>query len=408
MSEAMLTANDALLANYNRAPVTFVRGEGCELIDARGNRYLDFIAGIAVCALGHAHPAIADAVAEQANTLVHASNLYHHEPSGTLARTLVERSGLARAFFCNSGTEANEAAIKLARKLAYRNGEPERTTILSCSGSFHGRTLGALAATANDAYKVGFGPMPGGFAFTPFNDVAALERNLDADVAAFIVEPVQGESGVHPADAEFLRAARRLCDERGALLIFDEIQCGMGRLGPLFAFEAFDVVPDVVTMAKALANGLPIGAMLVAERAANGLQPGDHGSTFGGSPVSAAAAIAHLRVRDQVGLEAHVRDVAATFKEGLQDLSREYPSVFGVPRGMGLLLGLPVREPHEVASLVTALRERGVLAGTAGGNTLRFAPPLIATCAHVDRVLAVLRVCAETMAGINGETVPGG
>ncbi len=400
--------NEALLATYNRAPVTFVRGEGCELIDARGNRYLDFIAGIAVCALGHAHPAIADAVAEQANTLVHTSNLYHHEPSGTLARALVERSGLARAFFCNSGTEANEAAIKLARKLAYRNGEPERTTILSCSGSFHGRTLGALAATANDAYKVGFGPMPGGFAVTPFNDIAALERNLDERVAAFIVEPVQGESGVHPAEAEFLRAARRLCDERGALLIFDEIQCGMGRLGPLFAFEAFGIVPDVVTMAKALANGLPIGAMLVAERAANGLQPGDHGSTFGGSPVSAAAAIAHLRVRDRLDLEKHVRDVGATFKARLQALSGEYPAVFGMPRGMGFLLGLPVREPHEVGNLVAALRERGVLAGTAGGNTLRFAPPLIATRADVDRVMTALSVCAQTLPGTSMETVPGG
>ncbi len=408
MSEALSEQNDALLATYNRAPVTFVRGEGCELIDAQGQRYLDFIAGIAVCALGHAHPAIAHAVAEQANTLVHTSNLYHHEPSGTLARALVERSGLARAFFCNSGTEANEAAIKLARKLAYRNGEPERTTILSCTGSFHGRTLGALAATANDAYKVGFGPMPGGFAFTPFNDIAALERNLDESVAAFIVEPVQGESGVHPADPEFLRAARRLCDERGALLIFDEIQCGMGRLGPLFAFESFDVVPDVVTMAKALANGLPIGAMLVAERAANGLQPGDHGSTFGGSPVSAAAAIAHLRERDRLGLAEHVRAVGTAFMERLQELANAYPSLFGAPRGMGLLLGLPVREPHEAGSLVAALRERGVLAGTAGGNTLRFAPPLIATRAHVDRALAALSVCAENMAGTNMEIVPGG
>ncbi|MHB8147305.1 MAG: aspartate aminotransferase family protein [Vulcanimicrobiaceae bacterium] len=400
--------SDALLATYNRAPVTFVRGEGCELIDTQGNRYLDFIAGIAVCALGHAHPAIADAVAEQANTLVHTSNLYYHEPSGTLARMLVERSGLARAFFCNSGTEANEAAIKLARKLAYRNGEPERTTILACSGSFHGRTLGALAATANDAYKVGFGPMPGGFAFTPFNDVAALERNLDTNVAAFIVEPVQGESGVHPADPAFLRAARQLCDERGALLIFDEIQCGMGRLGPLFAFEAFGVVPDVVTMAKALANGLPIGAMLVAERAATGLQPGDHGSTFGGSPVSAAAALAHLRVREQLGLEAHVRDLSAAFTERLQKLAAEYPQVFGAPRGMGLLLGLPVQQPHDVTSFVNALRERRVLVGSAGGNTLRFAPPLIATLAHLDRVLETLRICSDSLSGRSMEMVSGG
>ncbi|HEX8807000.1 MAG TPA: acetylornithine/succinylornithine family transaminase, partial [Candidatus Aquilonibacter sp.] len=284
--------DDALLGNYNRAPITIVRGEGCYLYDDRGRRYLDFIAGIAVCALGHCHPWITEAVSEQARTLVHASNLYYHEPAGTLARELVTRSGLAKAFFCNSGTEANEAAIKLARKRAFRKGEKERIGILACTGSFHGRTYGALAATANESYQEGFGPMLEGFSFTPFNDVAALEKNITDKTAAFIVEPVQGESGVYPATSEFLSAARRLCDERGALLIFDEIQCGMGRLGPLFAFQRFDVMPDVVTMAKALANGLPIGAMLVAEKAIDALRPGDHGSTFGGSPVPCAAGLA--------------------------------------------------------------------------------------------------------------------
>ena len=274
-----------LLDTYRRAPVTIVSGEGCILRDDAGNEYLDFIGGIAVCALGHSHPAIAEAIATQARTLVHASNLYHHEPSGRLADELARRSGMAGVFFCNSGTEANEAAIKLARKLAYRRGKRERTTILACTGSFHGRTLGALAATANDAYREGFAPLPEGFAFTPFNDVAALERAIDERVAAFIVEPVQGESGIHPATPEFLAAARRLCDERGGLLVFDEIQCGMGRTGRLFAFERFGVRPDVVTLAKALANGLPIGAMLCNQRARAGFEPGDHGSTFGGSPV---------------------------------------------------------------------------------------------------------------------------
>ena len=380
--------NDALLNNYNRAPVTIVKGEGCELIDDQGTRYLDVIAGIATCSLGHAHPAIADAVAGQAQTLVHASNLFHHEPSGELARQLVVRSGLSRAFFCNSGTEANEAAIKLARKLAFRRGETERATILACEGSFHGRTLGALAATANAAYKEGFGPMPGSFAFTPFNDVVALEKNLTAGVAAFIVEPVQGESGVVPADPAFLAAARRLCDERGALLIFDEIQCGMGRLGSLFAFMHYGVKPDVVTMAKALANGLPIGAMLVSEEAADGLRPGDHGSTFGGSPIPAAAALAHLRVRDGVDLDAHVQKQSRYFFAQLRAIAAENSDIIGEPRGAGLLIGVPVREPYAASDIVAAMREHFVLAGTAGGNTVRFGPPLIITKAEIDRAIS--------------------
>jgi acetylornithine/N-succinyldiaminopimelate aminotransferase len=385
-----------LLENYNRAPVTFVRGEGCRLFDDEGRVYLDLIAGIAVCSLGHAHPWITEAVAKQARTLVHVSNLYHHEPAGTLARELVARSGLGRAFFCNSGTEANEAAIKLARKFAYRSGEPERTTILACTGSFHGRTYGSLAATANDAYKVGFGPMPGGFAFTPFNDVAALERALTREVAAFIVEPVQGESGVHPATIEFLATARRLCDARGALLIFDEIQCGMGRLGPLFAFERVGVRPDVVTMAKALANGLPIGAMLVDERVAGALQPGDHGTTFGGSPIPCAAALAHLRVRDTVDLEAYVGVREVQLRERLEALASAFPQAVGAPRCVGLLAGLPLAPELPVADLVQALRERGVLAGTAGGNTLRLAPPLIISEEELDQAFEAMHDALES------------
>jgi acetylornithine/N-succinyldiaminopimelate aminotransferase len=381
---------DALLGNYNRAPVTFVRGEGSYLFDDTGKRYLDLIAGIAVCALGHCHPWISQAIAEQARTLVHVSNLYHHEPAGTLARELVARSGLARAFFCNSGAEANEAAIKAARKHAFRNGEPERVTILACEGSFHGRTYGALAATANDKYKEGFGPMPGGFAFTPFNDVAALERTLTREVAAFIVEPVQGESGVHPATTEFLAAARRLCDERGALLIFDEIQCGMGRLGPLFAFQRFGVTPDIVTMAKALANGLPIGAMLAGERAQNALQPGDHGSTFGGSPVPAAAALAHLKVRDATDLASVVAVREVQLMARLHDLAQTHGSIVREVRGMGLLVALQLHDAIPAGEVVTELRERGVLVGTAGGNALRFAPPLILTEEQIDEAYEVL------------------
>ena len=381
---------DALLANYNRAPITIVRGEGCYLYDDQGRRYLDFIAGIAVCALGHCHPWISQAVAEQARTLVHSSNLYYHEPAGTLARELVSRSGLARAFFCNSGTEANEAAVKLARKRAFRKGEVERVKILACTGSFHGRTYAALAATANDHYKEGFGPMPDGFAFTPFNDLAALDKNLDNSVAAFIVEPVQGESGVHPASVEFLAMARHLCDKHGALLIFDEIQCGMGRLGPLFAFQRFGVTPDVVTMAKALANGLPIGAMLVAECAIDALQPGDHGSTFGGSPVPCAAGLAHLRVRDAIDLAEYVAVREVQLKARLADLVQAFPSIVAGLRGMGLLCALPLNEKYPVADVVRTLREHGLLVGSAGGNSLRFAPPLILGEEQIDEAYDVL------------------
>jgi predicted acetylornithine/succinylornithine family transaminase len=377
-----------LLQNYARAPIAIVRGEGCDLIDSEGNRYLDMVAGIAVCALGHAHPAIARAIATQATLLVQASNLFYHEPAGTLANELSARSGFERVFFCNSGSEANEAAIKLARKLAYRKGEANRRTILACGGSFHGRTMGSLAATQNPHYHEGFEPLPGGFAFTPFNDVAALESAIDETTAAFIVEPVQGESGVKPADRAFLEAARRLCDERGALLIFDEIQCGMGRLGTLFAFQTFGIRPDVVTMAKALSNGLPIGALLIDARASKGLQPGDHGSTFGGSPVPAAAALAHLRVRDELGLDARVRVAGARLRAGLAALAERRPTVFAPPRGIGLMLGLPVREPYVAKTFIEGARERErLLIAGAGENVLRFVPPLVIADAEIDDAL---------------------
>ena len=380
----------ALLSTYNPAPITIVSGHGCMLVDSDDREYLDFIAGIAVCALGHAHPAIAEAIANQARRLVHASNLYTHEPANTLAKALTSRSGMAAAFFCNSGTEANEAAIKLARKWAFRRNEPRRTTILACTGSFHGRTLGALAATDNAKYREGFAPLPGGFGFARFNDVADLGAKTDDRVAAIIVEPVQGESGVHPADRAFLRAARSLCDERGALLIFDEIQCGMGRSGPLFAFQHFDVRPDVVTIAKALANGLPIGAMLAGERAANAFAPGDHGSTFGGSPVPAAAALAHLCVRDELGLEKNVKERGAQLMSALHVLAKKHATILGEPRGLGLLVGIPVRDPHDAKAIQASARERGLLIGTAGGNTLRFAPPLIVDEEQVTRAVALL------------------
>ena len=377
-----------LLQNYSRAPITIARGEGCELIDTNGVRYLDMVAGIAVCALGHAHPAITEAIAKQAATLVQASNLFHHEPAGQLANELAERSGLERVFFCNSGAEANEAAIKLARKLAYRKGETQRRTIISCMGSFHGRTMGALAATSNAKYHEGFEPLPLGFAYVPFNDIAALEAAIDETTAAFLIEPIQGESGVKPADLAYLQAARRLCDERGALLIFDEIQCGMGRLGKLFAFQAIGVRPDVVTIAKALSNGVPIGAVLIDGAAASGLQPGDHGTTFGGSPIPCAAAMAHLRFRDEHDLDAHVTAMGVRLRVGLAKIASANPAVFGAPRGRGLMLGLPVCTTHEAKAFVEVARIREhLLLNAAGENTLRFVPPLIITEVEIDKML---------------------
>jgi acetylornithine/N-succinyldiaminopimelate aminotransferase len=394
-----VTLDNHLLQNYRSAPLTIVRGEGCYLFDESGTRYLDMIGGIAVCALGHAHPGIADAIAKQARTLVQASNLFGHEPARTLANELAKRSGFDRVFFCNSGAEANEAAIKLARKFAFRNGQTKRRTILSCTGSFHGRTLGALAATPNEKYQEGFDPLPGGFRYTPFNDAGALEKAVDETVAAFIVEPIQGESGIVPATLEFLQAARSLCDKHGALLIFDEIQCGMGRTGPLFTFTKLGVTPDVVTIAKALANGLPIGAMLLSERVASGLQPGDHGTTFGGSPVPCAAGLAHLRIRDELKLERHVEAMSAHLFDELRAIANEFREIFDVPRGAGLLAGLPVKEPVDAATLVTHAREKShVLFNKAGNNTLRFAPPLIIEAAQISEAMKALRAAAQSLA----------
>lgn len=386
-----LTEHGHLLQNYARAPITFVRGEGVELIDELGNRYLDFVAGIAVVALGHAHPEITRTIADQAGKLVHCSNLYNHEPAGHLADKLAEISGFDRVFFCNSGAEANEAAIKLARKFADRSGQPNRKTIVSCTNSFHGRTLGALAATDSPKYQAGFGPLPLGFKLTKFNDLLELDRAIDETTAAFLVEQIQGESGVHVADREFLQAARKLCDDRGALLIFDEIQTGMGRVGTTFAYETFGVKPDAFTLAKGLANGLPIGALVMRGPCAEALKPGDHGTTFGGSPVPCAAALRHLELREELKMDAHVKRVGTRFMNELKSLAEDYHEFFGPPRGMGLMLGLPVKPPHQAQMFVDEARDRHLLINAAGENTLRFIPPLILTEEQIAEGFSRLR-----------------
>jgi acetylornithine/N-succinyldiaminopimelate aminotransferase len=391
----LVTTHPHVMANYGRLEINIVRGEGCWLYDESGNAYLDLVAGIAVCALGHAHPRIARAVAEQAATLVHVSNLVHHEPAGTLADRLAELSGFDTVFFCNSGAEANEAAIKLARKHAWRRGEKNRNVILAAHGSFHGRTLGALAATDNPAYHEGFEPLPLGFAHVPFNDIEALDAAIGETTACFLVEPVQGESGIIPATREYLRAARRICDERGALLIFDEVQCGMGRLGRLFAHQLYDVTPDAFTLAKSLANGLPIGALIVRGEAATSLQPGDHGTTFGGSPVPAAAALEHLAIRDVVDIDAQVTTAGRLLIDELAAVARDYSDVFEAPRGIGLMLGLPVRDGREAKAFVTRGLDHGVFLNAAGRNTLRFVPPLIISNDEIREAAVRLRATID-------------
>lgn len=356
-SSRLVTRHPHLMQNYGRLEINIVRGEGCWIFDESGNQYLDLVAGIAVCALGHAHPRIARAISEQATSLVHTSNLVHHEPAGTLADRLAKLSGFDTVFFCNSGAEANEAAIKLARKHAWRRGEKHRNVILAAKGSFHGRTMGALAATDNPTYHEGFQPLPSGFSHVDYNNIEALDAAINDTTACFLVEPVQGESGVVPAAVEYLRAARRLCDERGALLVFDEVQCGMGRLGRLFAHQLYDVLPDAFTLAKSLANGLPIGALIVRGPAATSLQPGDHGTTFGGSPVPAAAALEHLAVRDVIDLDEHVEMVGKLLAAELTAITREFPAVFGQPRGLGLMQGLPVHEPYMAKEFVSRDRK---------------------------------------------------
>ena len=386
-----------LLANYARAPVTIVRGEGCELIDTEGTRYLDFLAGIAVCALGHAHPAISEAVATQAATLVHCSNIFNHEPAGTLADQLAARSGFDRVFFCNSGTEATEAAIKLARKLAFRKGETQRRTIVSCTGSFHGRTLGALAATANAKYHEGFEPLPGGFSFTAFNDVAALDAAIDDTVAAFIVEPVQGEGGVVVPPLGYLRAARELCDADGALLIADEVQTGLGRCAYTFACERDDVVPDVLVLAKGLSGGvMPIGAYVArpgAWNAAYAKAPLAHTSTFGGNPLACAAALAALNVLRDDDLAARSRALGERLLAGAGAIATEYPSVVRATRGLGLLVGVELQNEGYGGTIIPEMLKRGVTAAWTlnAQRVIRLEPPLIVTAAEIDVALEALR-----------------
>jgi len=373
--------------NYARAPICLVRGDGVRVWDSDGREYLDFGAGIAVTSLGHCHPRVTGAIREAAATLLHVSNLYHTAPQIHLAKLLCEHSFADRAFFCNSGAEANEAAFKLARKYARERFASDRYEIVATRNSFHGRTLATVTATGQEKYRQGFEPLVPGFKHVPYNDLRAMERAIDNRTAAVVVEPVQGEGGVHVPDDDYLPGLRKLCDASGALLIVDEVQTGVGRTGRLWAYEHWGVEPDIMTLAKALANGVPIGAMLAREGVASALTPGSHASTFGGTPFVASVALATLTTV----LEERIPERAARTGRYLMERLRALPGGHGIVRevrGRGLLIGLELSRP--AAPLVDACREQGLLVLTAGEKVLRLAPPLIVEERDCDRALEIL------------------
>ncbi|MGD0864114.1 MAG: aspartate aminotransferase family protein [Rhizomicrobium sp.] len=383
----------SLLPTYNRADVAFVRGEGPYIFAEDGSRYLDFGAGVAVNALGHAHPKLVAALTEQAQRLWHTSNYYRVAGQETLSKRLVDSTFADTAFFGNSGAEAIECAIKMARRYHYVNGEPERFQIITFEGAFHGRTLAAIAAGGQAKYLEGFGPKVQGFHQVPLNDLPALEAAITPATAALLIEPIQGEGGIRVADREFLRSLRRLCDERGMLLIFDEIQSGVGRTGKFFAHEWAGVTPDIMAVAKGIGGGFPMGVCLATAEAAKGMTAGTHGSTFGGNPLGMAVGNAVLDVVLAPGFLEHVEKIANYFRQQLAGLIAEHPDVFEELRGQGLMLGLKMKVP--AGDFITRLRAHGMLAIPAGDNVMRLLPPLIVEEEHVREAL---RLLSETAA----------
>jgi acetylornithine/N-succinyldiaminopimelate aminotransferase len=377
--------------NYQPAELAIDFGEGVEVIDVEGNRYLDMVSGIAVNALGHHHPKLVAAIKSQAERVLHTSNLYLNRPSIELAEKLCQLSFAEAVFFCNSGAEANETAFKLARKRAWDRGDKSRTKILSFERSFHGRTLGALAATGQAKYQEGFGPMPADFAHLPFGDLNAARAAIDERTAAVIVEPIQGEGGVRVCPPGFIRALRELTSKVGALLILDEIQVGLGRTGKMFAYQHEGITPDIMTLAKSLGGGIPLGAMVTTSAIASAMVYGTHGTTFGGNPLACIAGHATIEVLTEPGFLDRISSVADHFTAGLRALSKKL-DVFTDVRGRGLLIGVELGADLGVTAsdVVRACRERGVLVHVAGANVLRLAPPLILETHHADRALAVL------------------
>jgi predicted acetylornithine/succinylornithine family transaminase len=388
----MPRADKVVMNTYGRQPLVLVKGEGCRVWDDQGREYLDLVAGLAVCNLGHAHPEVARAAAAQLTQLVHVSNLYYSTPMVELAELLVRLSFADRVFFANSGAEVNEGAIKLVRRYSRERFGPGRHRIICTENSFHGRTLGALSATGQSKFGQGFDPLLEGFLFVPFNDLKALAAAVDDSVCAVLLEPIQGEGGVCLPDADYLKGVRRLCAENHLLLVLDEIQTGLGRTGLLFAYEHFGIQPDVMTLAKALAGGLPMGALLATAEVAGAFVPGAHASTFGGGPVIAAAATTAVALLSDEKLLAEVRLKGDYLQKALLELQAGFPVIRQV-RGLGLMWGLELAQ--EGGPLVAACRERGVLVNCTQGNVIRLLPPLIVSTDELNRGLQVLE---ETLA----------
>jgi predicted acetylornithine/succinylornithine family transaminase len=392
-STLLTQAEAVLMHNYAPAPLVLTHGQACTVWDASGKPYLDFTAGIAVNTLGHAHPAILQAITTQAQQLMHVSNLYATHPCIELATQLIQLGGFSKALFCNSGAEANEAAIKLARKWSKHHKHSNVTEIVVFGNAFHGRTVGALSLTPKESYQVPFAPLMPNVTVGVFNQTTDLDRLITHDTAMVMVEPIQGEGGVNVATLTFLQALRQRCDETNTILWFDEIQCGMGRTGNLFAFEGFKGVhPDGVSLAKGLGGGFPIGAILTTEKLADTFQPGDHGTTFGGNPLACAVALAVLQALTHPDFMKTVRECGGLLQAGLAQLHADFPQVITDVRGYGLMQGLAVDDAHlAMGELVVQARDRGLLLVGAGGNTVRLIPPLVVTPVEIHQALAALR-----------------
>jgi succinylornithine aminotransferase len=393
------TFDEVMVPTYAPSALLPVRALGLDLWDQQGRRYLDFTAGIAVTGLGHSHPAVVETLIAQAYTLWHCSNVYTNEPVLRLARALTDATFADRAFFCNSGAEANEAAFKLARKHAAEKSGPHKNRIVSCVDSFHGRTLFTVSVGGQPKYTEGFAPLPQAINHIPFNDIDAARAAIGDDVCAVVVEPVQGEGGVTPARKEYLQALREICDATGALLIFDEVQCGMGRTGKLFAYMGYGVTPDILTSAKALGNGYPIGAMLTSEAIAATFQPGSHGTTYGGNPLAASVALTVLETINTPAFLARVTHAAEQLVTQLNAIVRDYPQVFALVRGSGLMLGLVMAEQYQgrAKDLSKIAEEQGLMVLIAGMNVVRLLPALIVSDAQIEEACTLLRASVDIM-----------
>lgn len=399
-SQDIIALNERFVMNtYARLPVALVKGKGSWAWDADGKKYLDFFSGLAVNNLGHAHPRVVKALVSQARELMHVSNVFYTEPQAKLAELLVKNSFGDRVFFCNSGAEANEGAVKLARKWSKKQYGPHRFEVITMRNSFHGRTLAMISATGQEKYRKGFEPMPAGFKHAEFGDVESLKAQVTDATCAVLIEPIQGEGGVRMASPEYFQALRALCDEKGLLLIFDEVQVGMGRTGKLFAYEHFGMAPDIMTLAKALASGLPIGAIVAKESVAQAFEPGDHASTFGGNPLVAAVGRATVETMLEEGFLDEAAKKAAAFQAQLKKLKKRFPMILEV-RGLGLMIALDLDQPAK--PIVLKCLEKGLLINAVQEKTLRILPPLTVKRAELKEAVAILAQVFEETAQAQG------